>query len=107
MERAFNTNVAVQYDVNIAVLLQYFKYYTGKPQNNPEHIHDDLFWIRSTIQEINELFIYWSRKQIQNIINKAVKSGLLVKGNYNKNKHDRTIWYALTPKANELFGDVK
>src|SRR6185436_19686947 len=39
----------------------------------------------------------------ETMINNCEKQGLIIKGNYNKTKYDRTSWYALTPKGMFYF----
>lgn len=42
-----------------------------------------------------ENFTFWSVKTIQRIFDKLVKLGIVIKGNYNKKKYDRTLWVTL------------
>lgn len=107
MEHAFNTEVAKKYDVNIAILLQHFKFWTLNHLANKKNIHDGLCWTYNSIEAFCETFPYWTRHQIEHLLKKAEVSGLALTGNYNKKKYDRTKWYALTPKAYQLFEDLQ
>lgn len=106
MKHALDTNIAKQYGVNIALLLESFQFWTFKNLARKKHIYDGLCWSYDTLESLGEIFDYWTRRQIEHTINNAVKHGLLVKGNYNQTKYDRTVWYALTPKAYEFFPDL-
>lgn len=106
MDHAFNTNIAAEYDVNIAILLQNFKFWTFNNLANNRHIYDGLCWSYDTLEALADLFPYWSRRQIERIINNAFDAGLLQKGNYNQTKYDRTVWYALTPLAYSFYPEL-
>jgi len=54
---------------------------------------------RWTYQSLTELrdnyFPWWSRDTINRTIKSLLKKGLIVVGNYNKYKYDRTRWFCL------------
>ncbi len=106
MKHALDTNIAKQYGVNIALLLENFQFWTLKNFTRKKHIHDGLCWSYDTLDALCEVFPYWTKRQIEHTINNAVKHGLLVRGNYNQTKYDRTVWYALTPKSYVFFPDL-
>lgn len=105
-KHALDTVIASEYGVNIALLLENFQFWTAKNLQRNNHIYDGLCWTYDTLDALGEAFPYWSRRQIEHTINNAVKVGLLVKGNYNQTKYDRTLWYALTPKAYAYYLDL-
>jgi hypothetical protein len=107
MEHAFNTNVAAKYDLNIATLLQNFRFWTRDNLANKRNINEGLCWTYNTVQAFCEIFHYWTRHQIEHLLKKAEAQGLIVSGNYNCNKYDRTKWYALTPEAYQFFDDLQ
>lgn len=107
MEHAFNVNIAVENDVNLALLIHHFKYWTFNNLANKRNIHEGLCWTYNTIQAFCETFPYWTRHQIEHLIKKAESQGLIVCGNYNQNKYDRTKWYALTPKSYHFYEELQ
>lgn len=107
MEHAFNTNIAAQYDVNIAVLLHNFKFWTLNNLANKRNIHEGLCWTYDTVQAFCEIFHYWTRHQIEHLLKKAEGHGLIVSGNLNQHKYDRTKWYALTPAAYKFYEELQ
>lgn len=106
MDHAFNTNIAKLYDVNIAILLHNFKFWTFNNLANKRNMYDGLCWSYDTLEALMDIFPYWTRRQIETVINKAVKAELLRKGNYNQTKYDRTVWYALTPKGYAFYPEL-
>jgi hypothetical protein len=103
MNHAFDVNLAKDFSVYIALFLGHLDHWTFKNLANKKNIHDGLCWTYDTLEAMGDIFPYFSRRQRERIINTAVKEGLVIRGNYNKNKYDRTVWYALTPKAYHYF----
>lgn len=101
MEHAFNTNIAIQYDVNISIFIQHFKHWALLNLCNKQKNHEGLCTTRITIKELCEIFPYWTVNQIQRLLNKTESHGLIVSDNFNKNKYDQIKWYALFAKAHD------
>jgi hypothetical protein len=107
MEHSFNTNVAKEFDLDIATLLHNFKFWTLTNLANKKNIHDGLCWTYNSVPAFCLIFPYWTRHQIEHLIAKCKRLGLIVAGNYNKHKYDRTKWYALTAKAYRLYPELQ
>lgn len=106
MEHSFNTNIAKEYDVYTAILLNNLKFWTLNNLANQKKIHDGLCWTYNTIQAFCDIFPYWTRHQLEHLLSKCEKNGLIISGNYNDHKYDRKKWYALTAKAYRLFPEL-
>ena len=100
---AFNVGIAMDYSPNIALFIAHLGFWSEKNLANNKNIHDGLVWCYDTLDAMCEYFPYFTRRQIETIINNSVKQGLVQCGNYNKTGYDRTTWYALTPKAYFYF----
>lgn len=107
MNHHLNTNIAVDYDVNIALFIDSVKFWTFNNLANKRNIYDGFCWTYNTLEAFQATFPFWTKRQLETIINNAVEAGLLMKGNYNKNRYDRTCWYALTYKAYDYFPELK
>lgn len=103
MEHHFNVEVAQQYGVNEAILLDNIAFWIRKNKANKKHFHEDRYWTYNSSEAFSELFPYWSTDQIDRIIKKCVAAGLLIISNFNDTKYNRTRWYGLTDKGLELF----
>ncbi|HLX54135.1 MAG TPA: hypothetical protein VKR58_09345 [Aquella sp.] len=106
MQHSFNVNIAKQFDIDTAVFLDNVRFWTLKNLANKKHIHDGLCWTYNTLDAFCDLFPYWSRRQIERVINNCISNKLLQKGNYNDNSYDRTSWYALTEKAYQFYPEL-
>ena len=95
----------IDYDLDIAVFLDTIAYWlkTNASNKQPRNFREGRYWTYNTLDALHTMFPGWSRDTIRGIIRKCVKNGLLIVGNFNKKKYDRTCWYTLTDKALEYY----
>ena len=91
---SFHPQIAADYDVPIALLVHHLHFWIDRNAKRGTNCYDGRTWMYDTIEEMAKHFPYWSLKQVERLLDKAVKKGVLRKGNHNKNKYDRTCWYA-------------
>ncbi len=85
--------------LNEAIILQQMHYWLSKSN----HDHDGRKWIYNTVKGWAEQFPFWSESTIKRAINNLTKKELVVIGNYNKAKFDKTLWYSIDyDKLDEL-----
>jgi hypothetical protein len=102
----FNSNIAVEFSLNTAIFVQQLSQWSFLNLANKRHIHDGHVWSFNTLEAYSVIFPWWNRRQLETVINNAVKEGLVLKGNYNKHKYDRTMWYALTHKGMSYYKEL-
>lgn len=103
MQHSFDIEIASTYSVEVAILLNNIAFWTQKNILNNQHFYENYFWTYNSYDAFVELHPYWSASTIKRTINKAIKDGLLIKGNFNTKRYDRTNWYALTHKGLSLY----
>jgi DNA-binding PadR family transcriptional regulator len=103
MYHSFDIDIATEYGVNEAILLNYLYFWISKNKANEDNCYDGKYWTYNSITALCELFPYMSRKKIRGALDRLEEKGIIEKGNYNKVTYDRTIWYALTEKGWALF----
>lgn len=99
----FDTDIAVTYGVNAAVLLQNLGYWIQQNEANETNFFDGHYWTYNSRRAYRELFPYMSERQINTAFQKLIDAGLIITGNYNKVAYDRTLWYALTKKGKSIL----
>ena len=104
MQHSFDTEIAAQYGIVEAILLNNFAFWLAKKKANGQDFHDGRYWTYNSIKAFKELFPYLTENQLRRALNKLIEDGLIVTGNYNKAAYDRTLWYALTEKAMTILG---
>lgn len=96
MQHHFSAEIAKKYDIITAILLDNFYYWTVKNKANEKHFYNGLYWTYNSKKAMCEWFPYLNERQIDYALKKMVANNLIVSGNFNENKYDRTLWYAIT-----------
>lgn len=104
MKHLFDVEIAEQYGVNAAILLENLGYWIVKNAANGEHFHDGHFWTYNSYNAFLELFPYMSKDQIRTALKKLIDDDVILTGDYNENPMNHSIWYALTEKGKNLLG---
>ena len=84
--------------VNAALIFNKIQHYVEYHRNEKTNFHDDLHWSYNTHEGFVKQFPYYTKRQIRTAIDKLIEHKLIVKGNYNKFKNDKTLWYSIHPE---------
>lgn len=95
----FNSDLAVKYGVDEAIILQNFIFWIKKNIANNVNYQDGKYWTYCSVQAMTKLFPFWSEGQIVRILKSLINQGILEKGCFNENKYNRTSWYAITDNS--------
>lgn len=96
MEHRFQIELAVEYGIEEAILIENFVHWIQKNKANNRHYHDGRVWTYNSAKAFAEQFPYMTESKVKRVIARLVESGIIVKGNFNENQYDRTCWYAFT-----------
>jgi hypothetical protein len=91
---SFDPDLAEKYSVEEALVIHHFQYWCDHNARLGINFHDGRTWTYQTIEQIAAHFYYFSVDQVKRIISKLTARDILIKGNYNKSKYDRTLWYS-------------
>ena len=103
LHHSFDSELAAQYSIEEAIMIHHFQFWISKNKRLKRNNHKGRTWTYETIEEIAAHFSYWSRDQVKRILNKLVKNNIIIKGNFNKKKYDRTVWYAFKDEEKFIF----
>lgn len=95
----FDIDHAVEYGVDEAIMIQNFQFWITKNKANNRHNHDGRTWTYNSIEAFSRLLPFWTRRQIERILNSLIAQKVLIKGAHNKTKYDRTSWYAFVDES--------
>ncbi len=90
----FSVEMAKKYGVNAAIMIRHFQFWISKNKANGKHQHDGRTWTYCSVKAFTEIFKYWTSRQIRVILDKLLRKGVIIKGNYNPKGYDHTTWYA-------------
>ena len=111
MQYSFDVQEAVDHGVDKAIIIWNLRFWIVKNKANKhnEFPGDDGIlrtWTYNKIDAFAQLFPFWKPLTIWRILNSMVESGIIIKGNFNKNKHDRTVWYAFNDEERFLAASL-
>jgi len=101
----FNVKLATLIGLNEAIILQHFWYWHENNSGKAERLKGEhpFPWSHNTIESIEKIFPYLKGGAIRGAIDRLVKGGWIVTGNFNKLSFDKTKWYSITEKTHRLF----
>jgi len=94
-----NNDIAKNIGVNSALVLQNFAFWINLNMKKNKNFFDGKHWTFQTLNSICEKFPFLTQNKIRYAIDKLIQSGYIIKGNYNKTKYDRTVWYAFKDES--------
>lgn len=98
-----NTELARKIGLNESIVLQQIHYWIKINEKAKRNYKGGYYWTYNTFEEWQEQFPFWSLSTIKRIFAKLEKAGLIITGNYNKLKTDRTKWYRINYQALETL----
>jgi hypothetical protein len=97
----FSVEYAVKYGVDHAIMIHHLQHWIRFNQRAGRPKQEGHSWMYQTQKDMVAHFPFWNRDYIQKILSELEEKGIIIKGNFNKNKFDRTSWYAF--KNEEMF----
>lgn len=104
MYHGFNIKIAEEVGITGALIIEHLHYWIKKNIESGNNYYDGSYWTYAGINSMAEMFPYLSERQIRTVLEKLRRQGIIKAGNYNKQKYDRTLWYAFTEKGKKLIG---
>lgn len=94
--------------LNEAIVIQQIHYWLEINRKAHKNFYDGVYWTYNTYEDWQLQFPFWSIKTIKTTMKKLECQGLILTGNYNKLKMDRTKWYTINYEAfNEKISKCK
>lgn len=94
MDYSFNIEYAKIHGIDCAILIKHLQFWITKNKANDRYEYDGRTWTYSSTKALTEIFPFWSTGQVNRIIRNLINKEIIITGNYNKAKYDRTKWYA-------------
>lgn len=106
MIHSLDTEIAEAYGVTEALMINNILFWVVRNEVNHEHQHDGRTWTYNSAEAFTKLFTYLSAKQIRRTLGSLVDQGVLLKGCYNENPFNRSLWYAFTDEFRAKFAHL-
>lgn len=94
IKMAFDPHVAKHVGTDAAIILSNIEYWQELNKANNINFFDGRYWTYNSVSAFQEIFSYLTPRQIRNCLEKLESNNLIVSGNHNKKKYDRTKWYS-------------
>ena len=107
MQHSFDVEIAKEYGLKEAILMNHLWFWIEKNKANEIHYYDGTYWTYNSVKAFNKLFPYLSERQINNTLKELKDKGIIQTGNYNKSAYDRTMWYAFTKTGISIMQKCK
>ena len=107
MQHNFDVEIAKEYGLKEAILLNHLWFWIEKNKANEVHYYDGTYWTYNSVKAFNKLFPYLSERQINNTLKTLKDKEIIQTGNYNKSAYDRTMWYAFTKMGISIMQKCK
>ena len=103
----FNVSLATRIGLNESLMLQHFLFWHKYNLDKEEMFKDGRVWFFMSAAKISNYFPYLTQKKIRGAIEHLIVLGLVTKGDYNKDKLNRTSWYSLNDSAIDLMNGTQ
>lgn len=107
MQHSFDVEIAKEYGLKEAILMNHLWFWIEKNKANEIHYYDGTYWTYNSVKAFNKLFPYLSERQINNTLKTLKDKEIIQTGNYNKSAYDRTMWYAFTKMGVSIMQKCK
>ena len=97
-------DLAVKYGADVAIFVHNVVYWVEKNAANRSNFRDGRYWTYNSADALCEMYPLWSRDQIKRLIKRCAELGVIILGDYNEDRRDRTKWYTPSDEILELYG---
>src|SRR3990167_1748906 len=87
----FNPDIAADVGVEAAIMFANIEFWVWHNQLNKKHCYDGRYWMYNSLEAFARQFPFWTRRQIERILNSLIKKDYIAKKNLNGTKYDRTL----------------
>lgn len=102
----FNKNIAKEFGINAAIILENMMFWLEKNQANEVNYYEGKYWTFNSISAYAKIFNYLSERQIKYALDSLEEQGIIETGNFNKKGFDRTKWYTITDYGYSILQNV-
>ena len=102
---SFDIGLAAEFGIEEAIIIQHFIHWISLNKRMCKNNIEGRTWSYQTQKWMTAHFPYFkNEKKLCRLINSLIDKKVLMKGNFNKVKFDRTIWYAFVNEERFLQG---
>ena len=121
LHHSFDIELAAEYGIECAIMIHHFQHWINKNKSLKRNFIENRTWSYQTLEEIASHFPYLNCSKVKDIIEKLCQGKqrkskkddcdfkpVLMKGNFNATKYDRTTWYSFVDEERfTILGNPK
>jgi len=96
MLHQFNAVIAKRYGIHAALMSDYIWNEINENKFHGRACHNGQTWMRSSQMMFTAVMPYLSKHAVRRSIKKLIQDSILVRGEFNVSRFDRTAWYGFT-----------
>jgi|GEM_PF-6328044 hypothetical protein len=97
LHHSYSVALAIELkDRDKAIIIHHFQYWINlnKRKKSPKNFRENRYWTFQTIDDIHAALPEFTKDSLIHHLNVLVEKKILLKGNFNKSRIDKTCWYA-------------
>lgn len=94
-DHSINVADAAKYGMAASAILNNIVFWLRKKQGAGKDMHEGRVWVYYTYESLAEQYPYLSREQVKYAVEKLVSGGVLLKGDYSRERFRRPTYYTL------------
>jgi len=99
MNHSFDIKHAELYGLPEAIILQNVLFWLAHNKAFNRNMRDGKPWTFNSVSSYAKLFPYWTEAKIRRYFESLEKQGVLVAGNFNQKKYDKTKWHTVADQS--------
>ena len=103
MIHCYDSEVAKVVGIPAAAIFHNIAYWIFHNETNGTNIQQGEFWTYNSTSAFAEQFPELTQEQVRRALEKLRDGGFIKVGNFNKNRFDRTLWYAIGENGREAY----
>ena len=103
MNHSFNVEIATEYGIPCALLLEHILYWVTVNAKKGANRYNGRYWMYKTVAEFSATYPYLTRKQVRRAIEKLKANELVITVDFGKKQYGGALWYTVTRKGKMLF----
>lgn len=107
MKQVFHAGIAKRHGMAAAVLAEHIWREVKENEFQGRHRYGGNVWMRCSVPMFTALMPYLSKGMVQGGLRRLAKGGLIVKGEFNQSRFDRTSWYAFTAYGKKIMEECE
>ncbi len=96
---SYSVHMCKKYGWPAALLFENIYYWVKRNYYDGKNFYDGRYWTYNSRENFGDYFQELSSKQIRSAFDTLKKEGLIMTGNFNQAKFDKTLWYTITDKG--------